>query len=61
MDIGNLFGQYWPFMALVLWFGYKWWNSRRVVAMLPELKLKGATLVDVRSAGEFAQIGRAHV
>lgn len=20
--------QYWPFLALVLWFGYKWWNSR---------------------------------
>ncbi len=46
--------QYWPFLALALWFGYKWWNSRRIVAMLPELKSLGATLVDVRSAGEFA-------
>ena len=39
---------------LVLWFGYKWWNSRRVVALLPELKKHGALFVDVRSAGEFA-------
>ena len=46
--------QYWPFLALVLWFGYKWWNSRRVVALLPELKKQGALFVDVRSAGEFA-------
>jgi rhodanese-related sulfurtransferase len=41
-------------MALALWFGYKWWNSRRVVAMLPELRKSGATLVDVRSAAEYA-------
>ena len=41
-------------MALALWFGYKWWNSKRVVAMLPELKKSGATFVDVRSPGEFA-------
>ena len=41
-------------MALVLWFGYKWWNSQRVVALLPELKKSGATLIDVRSAAEFA-------
>jgi rhodanese-related sulfurtransferase len=54
MDFAVLFEKYWPFAALVLWFGYKWWNSKRVVAMLPELKKKGATLVDVRSAGEFA-------
>ena len=46
--------QYWPFMALTLWFGYKWWNSRRVAAMLPALKKSGALLVDVRSAAEFA-------
>ena len=41
-------------MALGLWFGYKWWNSKKVVAMLPELKRNGALLVDVRSAAEFA-------
>ncbi len=46
--------NYWPMLALMLWFGYKWWNSRRVVAMLPALKARGALLVDVRSAGEFA-------
>lgn len=41
-------------LALVAWFGYKWWNSRRVVALLPTLKAQGALLVDVRSVGEFA-------
>ncbi len=54
MNFANAFEQYWPFFALVLWFGYKWWNSRRVVALLPELKRKGALLIDVRSATEFA-------
>jgi rhodanese-related sulfurtransferase len=46
--------DYWPMMALALWFGYKWWASRRVIAMLPRLKSEGAFLVDVRSAAEFA-------
>jgi len=54
MDFARLFQEYWPFMALVAWFGYKWWNTRRVVAMLPELRKNGAIFVDVRSAGEFA-------
>ncbi|MDE2417675.1 MAG: rhodanese-like domain-containing protein [Burkholderiales bacterium] len=54
MDFQEFFRQYWPFMALALWFGYKWWNSKRVVAMLPELRKEGATLVDVRSTAEFA-------
>jgi rhodanese-related sulfurtransferase len=46
--------NYWPMLALVAWFGYKWWNARRVVGMLPSLKQQGATLVDVRSVAEFA-------
>jgi len=54
MNIVEFFKQYWPFMALALWFGYKWWNSKRVVAMLPQLKSEGAVFVDVRSAQEFA-------
>jgi rhodanese-related sulfurtransferase len=54
MNLQQNLEQYWPFLALVLWFGYKWWNSRRVVALLPELKKQGALFVDVRSAGEFA-------
>jgi phage shock protein E len=54
MDVQNFVSQYWPMLALVLWFGYKWWNSKRVVAMLPALKAQGALLLDVRSAGEFA-------
>ena len=54
MNLATTFEQYWPFFALVLWFGTKWWNSRRVVGLLPELKKQGALLVDVRSAAEFA-------
>lgn len=54
MDFAGFLKQYWPFLALALWFGYKWWNARRVIARLPELKNGGATLVDVRSAAEFA-------
>ena len=48
MDFSNAFKQYWPFLALALWFGYKWWNARKVAALLPDLKQRGATLVDVR-------------
>lgn len=54
MNLQTFFQQYWPMLALVLWFGYKWWNSRRVLAMLPALKKEGALCVDVRSAAEFA-------
>ena len=54
MDFQDLFQKYWPIAALGLWFAYKWWNSRRVIALLPELKRSGAIFVDVRSAGEFA-------
>ena len=54
MDIQGFLSNYWPLLALALWLGYKWWNARRVVALLPALKQQGALLVDVRSAGEFA-------
>ncbi len=54
MNTSGFFESYWPLMALGLWFGYKWLNSKKVVAMLPELKKNGALLVDVRSAAEFA-------
>ena len=53
MDIQAAFNNYWPLLALAAWFGYKWWNSRRVVGLLPALKAKGALLVDVRSQDEF--------
>lgn len=46
--------NYWPLFALGLWFGYKWWNTKKIKAMLPELKNKGALLVDVRAPYEFA-------
>ena len=51
----DFLSTYWPFLVLALWFAYKWWNAKRVAAMLPELQKRGATLVDVRSAAEFAQ------
>lgn len=54
MDFSGFFQQYWPLVLVALWFGYKWWNARRVVAMLPELKSRGAVVVDVRSEAEFA-------
>jgi len=54
MDLKVFLEQYWPFLALGLWFGYKWWNARRVLAMLPELTKQGALWVDVRSPAEFA-------
>lgn len=54
MDFAGVVKQYWPFMALLLWFGYKWWNARRIRGMLPALKSQGAVLIDVRSAAEFA-------
>jgi len=54
MDFAGFARQYWPFMALALWFGYKWWNVRRVKSLLPQLKSNGALLVDVRSPAEFA-------
>jgi len=41
-------------LLVALWFGYKWWAARQVVAQLPALRQQGATLVDVRSAAEFA-------
>ena len=46
--------QYWPLMAIGVWFGYKWWRSRKVLSILPDLKREGAVLIDVRSAAEFA-------
>ena len=37
MNFPDIFQNYWPLMALGLWFAYKGWNSKRVIAMLPEL------------------------
>ena len=53
MNIQQVLEQYWPFIALSSWLGYKWWDSKRVVAMLPSLRQKGATFLDVRSTQEF--------
>jgi rhodanese-related sulfurtransferase len=48
--------QYWPILALALWFGYKWWSAKQVVRQLPELKAGGAVFVDVRSPAEFSSV-----
>jgi len=49
MDFAGFIQLYWPLLLVALWFGYKWWNARRVVAMLPALQREGALVVDVRS------------
>ena len=55
MNLYSTFNEYWPLLALGTWLAYRWWSSRRVAAMLPQLKAQGATLLDVRTAAEFAQ------
>lgn len=50
----NFFKEYWPLLAVAVWFGYKWWAARRVTAMLPALLEQGAILVDVRTLAEYA-------
>lgn len=47
--------QYWPFLLVVSWFIYKWWNSKKVAKLLPDLLKKGGMIIDVRTAGEYAQ------
>lgn len=51
--------EYWPFVLLILWWTYKWWRAKQVKSELPVLKSAGATLVDVRSVGEFANANAA--
>ena len=53
MSAYDMFLNYWPIALVILWISYKWWNSRRVTAMLPELRKQNALFVDVRSVGEF--------
>jgi hypothetical protein len=47
MDFQDLFQKYGPIAALGLWFAYKWWNSRRVIALLRQRNTKrhGKTVV----------------
>jgi phage shock protein E len=55
----QLIKEYWPFVLLILWWTYKWWRAKQVKSALPVLKSAGATLVDVRSVGEFANANAA--
>lgn len=54
MRIQDFLQNYWPLLALGLWWAYKMWRARRVVALLPHLRQKQALLIDVRSPAEFA-------
>ena len=54
MRIQDFLQNYWPVLALALWWGHKWWRARRVMALLPGLRQSGAWLVDVRTPAEFA-------
>jgi rhodanese-related sulfurtransferase len=46
--------NYLPAIFIVSWLLYRWWAARKVKQMLPELRRKGAILLDVRSTAEFA-------
>ena len=50
----EILNSYWPLGLISLWFLYKWWNSKKIIAMLPNLKKQGAVFIDVRSQSEFA-------
>lgn len=50
----EILNSYWPIGILSLWFIYKWWNSKKIIAMLPKLKEEGALFIDVRTKGEFS-------
>ena len=39
---------------MILWWAYKWIRAKQIKSDLPKLKAAGASLVDVRSVGEFA-------
>jgi rhodanese-related sulfurtransferase len=54
MDPTTHLRDYWPLLALALWFLYKWWNSRKVISILPALRQRGAAFIDVRTPAEFA-------
>lgn len=45
--------NYWPAIAILAFFSLKWWNGFMVKKSLPELKSKGAQLLDVRSKAEY--------
>jgi phage shock protein E len=46
--------NYWPLMLMLAWVGYRWWNTKKIQNLMPHLRKKNATLVDVRSSQEYA-------
>ena len=55
MDPYEIVRNYWPFLLLAIWLGYKRWKSQKVKRMLPTLRAQGAVEIDVRSPAEFAE------
>lgn len=49
----NFLKIYWLLILLGLWFFYKWWNAKRILRLIPQLKKEGAIFLDVRSSDEF--------
>jgi phage shock protein E len=45
--------NYWPIGIFILFLAYRYFKSKKMKALIPELKQKGAIIVDVRSAAEF--------
>ena len=52
MDIESL-KVYSPIILGLVFFGYRFYKSKRIKRMIPELKSKGAQIVDVRSEKGF--------
>ncbi len=49
----ELLKRYLPIILILAFFGYRYYKKRKIRKMLPELKNRGAQIVDVRSAQEF--------
>jgi len=51
----DFFKHYWPLILLILIFSLRWWNSRKIISILPDLRKKKAMFIDVRSITEFQE------
>ena len=53
MNIANIQSYIFP-LLIILFFGYRFLRFKEIKKKLPKLLNEGATLIDVRSKGEFA-------
>lgn len=53
MDIENL-KSYSPLIIGVIFFGFRFYKSKKIKRLIPSLKENGAQIVDVRSQAEFS-------